>query len=138
MDPERGAEAGPADAAGEWALVPRALSTTSRYRDIPELDRLESVGSPCHVIVHEIAAEAADEPRDYCSDHAHPFAELNVLLGEPGALVYDIVLGDETITATSPTTVWIPAGVEHSANLRSGTGTFVVVYLQEPQGSTGG
>ncbi|HWJ61107.1 MAG TPA: hypothetical protein VNS19_03980 [Acidimicrobiales bacterium] len=124
--------------AGEWALVPRALSSNARYRDIPELHRLESTGSPCHVIVHEVAAEAADETRDYCSGHAHEFAELNVLLGEPGALVYDIVLGDETITATSPTTVWIPAGVEHSANLRRGSGTFIVVYLQEPQDSSGG
>ena len=48
------------------------------------------------------------------------------------------VLGGATITATSPTTVWIPAGVEHSANLRRGSGTFVVVYLREPQDSSGG
>lgn len=118
--------------------MPRALSSTARYRDIPELERLESVGAPCHVIVHEIADDALDEARDYCDGHAHPFGELNVLLGEPGALVYDIVLGDETITATSPTTVWIPAGVEHSANLRRGSGTFVVVYVGAPQDSSGG
>lgn len=130
-----GADAG---SAGEWPLVARSLASTSRYRDIPEVQRLEAVGSPCHVIVHEIAADATDEPRDYCTEHRHGFAELNVLLGEPGALVYDIVLGGETITATSPTTVWIPAGVEHSANLRRGTGTFVVVYLREPQDSSGG
>ena len=116
----------------------RPLSSTARYRDIPELARLESVGSPCHVIVHEVVGDAEEEARDYCSGHAHPFAELNVLLGEPGALVYDIVLGDETITATSPTTVWIPAGMQHSANLRRGTGTFVVVYLREPQSADGG
>lgn len=122
---------------GEWPLVARALSSTARYRDIPELERLESVGSPCHVIVHEIRDDAVDEVRDYCSGHVHEFGELNVLLGEPGALVYDIVLGDETLTATSPTTIWIPAGVEHSANLRRGSGTFVVVYVGEPQGSGG-
>ena len=118
--------------------MPRPLSSTARYRDIPELQRLESVGSPSHVIVHTIAADARDEERHYCDAHAHPFAELNVLVGEPGALVYDIVVGSETITATSPTTVWIPAGVEHSANLRRGSGTFVVVYLDEPQGPNGG
>lgn len=131
-------EGGGTDGGGEWALAARPLSSTARYRDIPELRRLESVGSPCHVIVHEVAADASEERRDYCDAHAHPFAELNVLLGEPGALVYDIVVGEETITATSPTTVWIPAGVEHSANLRGGTGTFVVVYVQVPQGSSGG
>lgn len=122
-----------ADRASEWPLVPRPLSSSSRYRDIPELDRLESVGSPCHAIVHTIEADATPEERHYCDAHAHEFAELNLVLGPPGALIYDIVVGDQTITAVSPTTVWIPAGVEHSANLRSGSGTFVVVYLREPQ-----
>lgn len=114
-------------------LVPRALSSQSRYRDIPELRRLEATGSPSHVVVHHIADDAVAEARDYCDVHAHPFAELNLLLGDPGELVFDIVLGDEVVEAVSPTTVWIPAGVPHSANLRSGCGTFVVVYLAEPQ-----
>ncbi|WP_426574529.1 hypothetical protein [Aquihabitans sp. McL0605] len=115
------------------ALVPRALSSTARYRDIPELRRLEAVGSPTHVMVHHIDGVATDEHRDYCDAHVHPFAELNLVLGEPGALTYEIVLADETIVVSSPSTVWIPAGVPHSANLRSGTGTFVAVYLAEPQ-----
>lgn len=118
-------------------LVPRPLSSQSRYRDIPELRRLEATGSPSHVIVHHIDEEAAPGPRDYCDVHAHPFGELNILLGDPGALVFDIVLDGETVEAVSPTTVWIPPGVSHSANLRAGQGTFVVVYLAEPQPDPG-
>jgi hypothetical protein len=118
-------------------LVPRPLSSQSRYRDIPELRRLEATGSPTHVVVHHIDDQAVPETRDYCDVHAHPFAELNLILGDPGELVFDIVLGDETIEAVSPTTVWIPAGVPHSANLRSGHGTFVVVYLVDPQPDPG-
>ena len=125
------------DGASVAPLVSRPLSSRSRYRDIPELRRLEAVGSPTHVVVHHIDDDAEVESRDYCGAHEHPFAELNILLGEPGALVYDIVLGDETIVATSPTTIWIPAGVPHAANLRSGRGTFVVVYLVEPQPDPG-
>lgn len=117
-------------------LVARALSTTARYRDVPEVRRLEAVGSPSHVIVHEIdGAEPAE--RDYCDAHAHPFGELNLVLGEPGALTFDIVLGDETREVTSPASVWIPAGVTHSANLRAGRGTFVVVYVSQPQPDPG-
>lgn len=118
-------------------LVARPLSSQSRYRDIPELRRLEATGAPTHVVVHHIDDEAAAEARDYCDVHAHPFAELNLVLGDPGELTFAIVLGDEVIEAVSPTTVWIPAGVPHSANLRSGRGTFVVVYLTAPQPEPG-
>jgi hypothetical protein len=121
-------------AAGVHPLEARALSSNARYRDIPELRRLEATGSPAHFVVHHIDDAAAAEHRDYCGVHTHPFDELNFLLGEPGQLRYEIVLGDETIVVESPTTVWIPAGTPHSANLLSGTGTFGAVYVGVPAG----
>lgn len=108
------------------------LSSRARYSDVPEISRLEAIGSPAHVAFHLVGG-SEPQRRSYCKPHRHDFAELNLLLGEPGALRYRLLLGGDELLVESPMSVWIPAGLVHSANLEGGTGTFVVVYLREPQ-----
>ena len=44
-------------------------------------------------------------------------------------LIYDIVLGDARYEVHGPASVFIPAGLPHSANVRAGTGFFVAIVL---------
>lgn len=120
--------------ASSYIFKPEAvpLSSRARYSEIPEIQRLEAVGSPSHVAFHQIG-HAEQASRSYCTAHSHNFAELNLLIGAPGALQYEFRVGDDVFLVDSPASVWIPAGVVHSANLYAGTGTFVVAYVKEPQ-----
>jgi hypothetical protein len=109
------------------------LSSKGRYTDIPEISRVTAVGCPTFVAVHIISEPASEDARAYCAPHTHPFGELCVLVGDPGQLVYEFRLGGEVVEVESPATVWQPAGLVHSANLRRGSGAFVVVYVGEPE-----
>ncbi len=109
--------------------VAAPLSSTPRYRDIPEISRFTPPGCPFHVAVHMISEEAEDVRRDYCAPHSHPFGEICLLIGEPGQLAYTFHLGGDDVDVESPATIWQPPGLVHAANLRRGSGTFVAIYL---------
>ena len=80
-----------------------------------------------HVAVHRVNA-VLDADRDYCDVHEHTVPELNLFLPVTD-LVYDITLGEETYEVYGPASVFIPPGLAHSANVRSGTGFFVAIVL---------
>ena len=64
--------------------------------------------------------------RKYCEPHRHDVDEINILLSQ-GHLLYDIRLGDERYEVEAPASVYIPAGLVHSANVIEGSGFFVAV-----------
>lgn len=80
-----------------------------------------------HVAVHRMDA-VREASRDYCDVHVHTVAELNLFLPVT-ELTYDVVLGEEAYEIEGPASVFIPAGLPHSANVRSGTGFFVAIIL---------
>jgi hypothetical protein len=112
--------------------LPRGLETIPHHHAGP-LIRWLMAGAElhpeagAHVAVHRLDA-VDDRGRDYCDVHAHDVPELNLVLPD-GELTYDIVLGDETHTVAGPASVLIPAGLPHSANVRSGSGYFVAILL---------
>lgn len=81
-----------------------------------------------HIAAHIIdTVESA--PRKYCLPHRHNCGEINLVLSltELTELTYQIQLGSETFIVKSPASIFIPAGVLHSANVLSGSGVFVVI-----------
>lgn len=115
-----------------FELVPRSLKEANPgYHDVGEVLRLFAAGAPVHIAAHWI--EGAEEiPRGYSCDHVHEdLVEVNILLGEPGGLVYDLVMaeGEEPVAVESPQVVVVPPGVVHSANVVRGRGWFVVLRL---------
>ena len=114
-------------------LVPRSLTEANPgYRDIDEIVRLFANAAPVHLAAHWIAGAHNVGPRDYSVDHAHDdLVEINILLGEPGGLVYRVVLaeGEEPVLVESPRAVIVPPGIPHSANVVRGRGWFVVLRL---------
>ena len=76
---------------------------------------------PVHIAVHDIDVDT--EIDEYCDYHKHDDAdELNIIIGE---LTFDIVVDGVSETVSGMSTVWIPAGVYHSANVIDGNGYFV-------------
>jgi hypothetical protein len=116
-----------------FPLVPRSLTEANKgYHDVAEVVRLFADGAPIHIAAHWIEGAQTDAGRDYSCAHTHDeFVEVNVLLGEPGALVYNVVLaeGDEPKRVESPCAIVVPPNVAHSANVLEGRGWFVVLRL---------
>ncbi len=87
------------------------------------------------VVAHEMRAVSAAS-RDYCEPHVHDCPEINILLSLD-RLVYEITLGDEVYEVEAPASIYIPAGLVHSANVIEGSGFFVAIietadYVAKP------
>jgi hypothetical protein len=78
-----------------------------------------------HVVAHELREVSAGF-RSYCEPHVHDCAEINILLSM-SRLVYEIRLGDEVYIVEAPATIYIPAGLLHSANVIEGSGFFLAM-----------
>ncbi len=85
--------------------------------------------SNTHVAVHFIAAKKKFP--EYSLPHKHDCDEINLILSEKGKLTYKIQLDDETYRVSSPSTIFIPKGVRHSANVVAGSGIFVCIILSD-------
>jgi len=83
--------------------------------------------SNTHIAVHFIDA-SKDLPK-YSKLHKHNHDEINLILSESSSLTYEIRLEDESYEVTSPSTIFIPKGIKHSAQAISGKGIFVCMIL---------
>ena len=112
------------------ASVP--LSTVPFHHDAPltryvmlQKDQMQGDGG-FRVVSHVIHTLPTVIP-PYCELHWHDFDEINLILSENNSLRYRIKLEDETYEVTSPSTVYIPKGMKHSAEVISGTGIYVAI-----------
>jgi uncharacterized RmlC-like cupin family protein len=78
-----------------------------------------------HLVTHELRNVSAGH-RAYCEPHVHNCAEINILLSMTH-LSYEIRLEDEIYIVQAPATIYIPAGLVHSANVLEGTGFFLAM-----------
>jgi uncharacterized protein YjlB len=93
-------------------------------------------GSGVFIALHEFSGV---EParRDYCRPHRHDHDEINVF-HTTSHLEVEVDLDGETVVLEAPATVLIPAGVRHSANVRSGSGFMVAILLDGDYRATDG
>lgn len=85
--------------------------------------------SDTHIAVHFVNA-SKDLP-EYSELHKHNHDEINLILSEDSELTYQIQLEDETYQISSPSTVFIPKELKHSAKAISGKGIFVCIILSD-------
>ncbi len=83
--------------------------------------------SNTHIAVHFIDS-SKDLPK-YSKLHKHNHDEINLILSEDSSLTYEIRFEDESYEVTSPSTIFIPKGIKHSAQAISGKGIFVCMIL---------
>ncbi len=85
--------------------------------------------SDTHIAVHFVDA-SIDLPK-YSTLHSHNHDEINLILSEDSSLTYEIQFEDESYQVTSPSTIFIPKGIRHSAQAISGKGLFVCIILSD-------
>ena len=90
--------------------------------------------SDTHIAVHFV--NASQKIPKYSQLHKHNHDEINLILSEDDTLKYKIQLEDETYRVSSPSSVFIPKGVRHSAEVVSGTGIFVCIILSDDYDSS--
>ena len=90
--------------------------------------------SDTHIAVHFVDA-SIDLPK-YSTLHSHDHDEINLILSEDSSLTYDIQFEDESYEVTSPSTIFIPKGIKHSAQAISGKGLFVCIILSNNSDSS--
>jgi len=83
--------------------------------------------SVTHIAVHFVDA-SINLPK-YSKLHKHDHDEINLILSEDSNLTYEIQFEDESYNVTSPSTIFIPKGIRHSAQAISGKGLFVCIIL---------
>ncbi len=84
--------------------------------------------SKIHAAVHFV--DAIDKKiSKYSILHKHDVDEVNILLSQNDKLVYEIQLNDEIYKVSSPVTIFIPKGVNHRADVISGSGFFVCLIM---------
>jgi hypothetical protein len=89
--------------------------------------------APMHLAVHLIDGLAAT-PTPYVHAHSHPSCdEIGLVIGQPGALQYEILLGKDIHKVSSPACIFIPAGTIHRARALWGNGAYVCM-LMDPLG----
>jgi quercetin dioxygenase-like cupin family protein len=99
------------------------------------LDKSIIPESNTHIAVHFVDASKKIPP--YSELHKHNFDEINLILSEGSKLTYNVQLEDETYKVTSPSSIFIPAGLSHSAQAISGKGLFVCIILSSEYSSQG-
>ncbi|HET6516816.1 MAG TPA: 2-isopropylmalate synthase [Nitrosopumilaceae archaeon] len=84
--------------------------------------------SSTHVAVHFVNSKK--KMPEYSVLHKHNHDEINLILSEDEKLTYQIQLEDEIYKVSSPSTVFIPKGINHKAKVISGKGIFVCIILK--------
>jgi hypothetical protein len=84
--------------------------------------------SKIHTAVHFVDVSDKKIPK-YSILHKHDVDEVNLILSQRDKLVYEIQLDDEIYKVSSPVTIFIPKGVNHRADVISGSGIFVCLIL---------
>ncbi len=108
--------------------VPSPLSSIAHHHDVDCIERFFADTYPLHLAIHKVTS-AANVAR-YTELHCHDVPEINIVVGdERDELTYEIQLEDETFCVAANSTVWIPAGMMHAANVLSGSGYFIAIRL---------
>jgi len=67
--------------------------------------------------------------KNYSKLHKHSFNEVNIVLSFDKAFTFRFQLENEIYIVKSPTTVFIPANVNHSSNVLNGKGFLFCIYF---------
>jgi len=88
-----------------------------------------------YVYIKEITQEMVDAIDQVVKvePHKHEFDEMYLMIGDPGAITFEIMLDGEYYEVTTPGAVYIPKGMPHSirpAKAKVGlTGGLIPIYL---------
>ena len=118
--------------------IPESLDKVPFHKKAPikrlsMLDKTIVPKSNTHIAVHFVDASKKLPP--YSEPHKHNHDEINLILSEGSILTYNVQLGQESYKVKSPSSIFIPKGLSHSAQAISGQGIFVCIILSSKYAS---
>jgi mannose-6-phosphate isomerase-like protein (cupin superfamily) len=109
-------------------MLPSSLSSVPFHADVEQITRYFAKGFPVHLAIHEISP-VRETPEVYTQPHVHmDNDEINIIISTD-RLRYKIQLEEEHFVVDNNTSIWIPRGMVHSANVLDGAGYFITVRL---------
>jgi mannose-6-phosphate isomerase-like protein (cupin superfamily) len=112
-----------------FSMLPVPLDNVPYHNNTEAITRYFAANFPVHLAVHEVS-EVSAAPPDYTQPHVHYDSdEINIIISTE-KLVYKILLGTNEYTVGSNSSVWIPRGMLHSANVLKGSGFFITIRLK--------
>jgi mannose-6-phosphate isomerase-like protein (cupin superfamily) len=109
-------------------MLQAALSDVPFHTNTNAVKRYVAKDFPVLVAVHEVSA-ITSTPAEYTQPHVHEDEdEINIIVSTE-ELLYKIQLGEEIFTVQSNSSIWIPRGVIHSANVLKGAGYFITMRM---------
>ena len=111
-----------------FELLPEALANIPYHENTDAITRYIAQGFPQHLAIHEVSPLLAP-PEQYTFLHVHEdHDEVNIIISK-NQLVYSVQVGADDYVIKSNAAIWIPRGVEHSANVLRGSGYFITMRL---------
>jgi len=70
----------------------------------------------CYLYVKEITQELVDlmDQVGKATPHRHDFDEIYLMIGDPGAITFEVMLGEEFYEVETPAAVFLPKGLPHA------------------------
>lgn len=120
-----------ADAKGHsliFNMIPVALSNIPFHKNTKSITRYFAENFPIHIAVHEVSP-VSFPPVEYTQPHVHEnWDEINIIISQHD-LLYRIQLDDERYTVSNNSSIWIPRGTLHAANVLKGSGYFITIRM---------
>jgi mannose-6-phosphate isomerase-like protein (cupin superfamily) len=111
-----------------FPLLPVPLSNVPFHRNTKSITRYFAEGFPLHIAIHEVSP-VTTPPIEYTQPHVHDDCdEVNIIISNDN-LLYKIQLGADEYVVNNNSSIFIPSGVLHSANVLKGSGYFVTIRM---------
>jgi mannose-6-phosphate isomerase-like protein (cupin superfamily) len=111
-----------------FPMIARALSGVPFHENTEAITRYVADNFPMHLAVHEVSP-VKHPPPDYTQPHLHDdYDEINIIISTKD-LVYKILLDDDEYTVNNNSSIWIPRGTIHAANVLQGSGYFIALRI---------
>lgn len=111
-----------------FKMLPVALSNVPFHENTEAITRYFGEGFPVHLAVHEVSP-VANPPAAYTQPHVHDDCnEINIILS-PEKLLYKIRLGTDEHIIGNNSSIWIPKGMIHAANVLYGSGYYITIRM---------
>lgn len=106
----------------------KSLDSIPHHEQVLSILRLAPQNFPFHTAIHCIS-QAAELEQRYVELHQHEVPEINIFIPGSADFCFEVQLGDETHFITEHSSIWIPPGLKHAANIRVGQGYFICLIL---------
>jgi len=111
-----------------FSMLPMALSSIPFHNNTGSITRYCAADFPMQLAVHEISP-VKTAPKEYSLPHLHKdHDEINIIISGQ-KLVYKLQLEEEEYTVYNNSSIWIPRGKLHAANVLEGSGYFISLRI---------